>query len=280
MWSIAVHGGAGRIESPFSGWDDGIVAALDAAERALRGGGTALDAACAAVVCLEENPDYNAGRGSVLSSAGTVEMDASVMDHRQDFGGVTQVRTTRNPVLLARAVMEHTPHGLLVGDGLGLELGHEQCANDWFITTKRARALSRANGIELDHGTVGAVVRDAEGRCAAATSTGGMTNKRPGRVGDTPIAGAGTWADATCAVSATGHGELILRSALARRVARFHEDNVIALAAERALAELTALGGSAGLIAVSSRGELTLPFTTLGMYRGWRRQDGRQGLGA
>lgn len=280
VWCLAVHGGAGRIEQPFSGWEAGIAEALDVGAALLADGGTAMDAVTAAVVSLEENPDYNAGRGSVLTSAGTVEMDAAVMDHRRDGGAVTLVRTTRNPIRLARAVMESTPHALLVGDSLALELGLEQRPNDWFITQRRAAALARARGLELDHGTVGAVAVDVHGHCAAATSTGGMTNKRPGRVGDTPILGAGTWADATCAVSCTGHGELILRTALARRVARFREDNALLLAAERALAELAEIDGSAGLIAVDARGAVTLPYTTLGMYRGWRHSDGRGDIGA
>ena len=280
VWCLAVHGGAGRIEQPFAGWEAGIAQALDVGGAVLAEGGTALDAVTAAVVSLEENPDYNAGRGSVLTSAGTVEMDAAVMDHRRDGGAVTLVRTTRNPIRLARAVMEQTPHVLLVGDALALELGLEQRPNDWFITERRAAALARARGLELDHGTVGAVAVDVHGHCAAATSTGGMTNKRPGRVGDTPILGAGTWADATCAVSCTGHGELILRTALARRVARFREDNALERAAERALSELSEIDGAAGLIAVDVRGVVTLPYTTLGMYRGWRHSDGRGDIGA
>ncbi len=278
MWCIAVHGGAGRIEKPFEGWEQGIAAALDAGQRALEQGGSALDAACAAVVVMEEAPGYNASRGSVLTSAGTVEMDASVMNHMQDAGAVTIVKTTRNPILLARAVMEHTPHVMLVGDELALQRGLEQRPNDWFITEKRSRALAKAQGLELDHGTVGAVALDLHGHCAAATSTGGMTRKLPGRVGDTPVIGAGSWADARCAISATGQGEFILRSLLSRRVARWYEHHVLVEAADQALAELSQLGGTAGLVAVSSTGQLALPHTTRGMYRGWRSSDGRAGL--
>jgi isoaspartyl peptidase/L-asparaginase-like protein (Ntn-hydrolase superfamily) len=232
---------------------------------------------------------FNAGRGAVLTADGDVELDAAVMEgeHRH-AGAVAGVRTPRNPILLARAVMDHTPHVMLVGagaDALAAERGLVQVGREWFVTEERVRQLERARaqtfgpdaGAKKDvYGTVGAVAVDLAGHVAAATSTGGMVNKRPGRVGDSPILGAGTWAtDAACAVSGTGHGEPFVRLGVGSRVASWMELGGLSLdqAAERVVhQELPPMGGSGGLIAVDRYGNVALPFNTAGMFRGFQRQ--------
>lgn len=289
-WAVAIHGGAGLIRRA-SLTSEREAACTRSLEQIVRGaaaildaGGTALDAAIAAVVELEDDPLFNAGRGAVLTSAGTAELDASVMDGRdRRAGGVTFVRTVRHPILLARAVMDCTPHVLLVGgEDLADEVGLERVDPSWFVVPERVEQLERAraaNRFHLDHGggdkdvygTVGAVCCDRRGHVAAATSTGGMVNKRPGRVGDTPIVGAGTFAwDATCAVSGTGHGEAFMRSLAAARVSARMELGGQSLeeAARRTVDEdLAAVGGQGGLIAVDAAGRVAMPFNTGGMFR-------------
>lgn len=296
MWAVVVHGGAGLIRrdglSPAREalCHAGLRAALDAGASVLRGGGSALDAAIAAVVVLEDDPVFNAGRGAVLTATGDVELDAAVMDGRdRRAGAVAGVRTARNPVLLARAVMDHTPHVMLVGDGadaLAAERGLPQVGREWFVTEERVRQLERARqgpfGLEAGgarkdvYGTVGAVAVDLHGHVAAATSTGGMVNKRPGRVGDSPILGAGTWAtDAACAVSGTGHGEPFVRLGVGSRVASWMELGGLSLvqAGDRVVhEELPRLEGTGGLIAVDVHGNVASPFNTAGMFRGVARQ--------
>jgi beta-aspartyl-peptidase (threonine type) len=296
--ALAVHGGAGTIsrddatapcQAPYH---KGLCRALATGRDILAAGGRALDAATKAVVALEDDPLFNAGRGSVFTAAATQEMDASVMDgtdHRA--GGVAGIFGPRNPVLAARAVMERSNHVLLMGEG-ALAFCREQgivfAEPSYFFNEKRWRELQdelarrcrgRAEIADEKHGqgTVGAVARDRHSNLAAATSTGGMTGKAPGRVGDSPIIGAGTYADnATCAVSATGHGEFFIRYGAAFEIAarlRF-ADQSLQQAAQAVLDGLAAIGGSGGFIAVDRAGGLTLPFNTAGMYRGYVREDG------
>jgi L-asparaginase / beta-aspartyl-peptidase len=271
-------------------------AALDDALRAghelLEAGGTGLDAVTAAVVVLEDCPLFNAGRGAVFNSAGEHELDAAVMDGSSlRAGAVAGVRATRNPVLAARAVMEKTRHVLLCGDGadrFAAEVGLAVVSHDYYSTEARQLALKRVQRTDREkhdavsaadrHGTVGAVALDAAGNLAAATSTGGFTNKMPGRVGDSPVIGAGTYADnATCAVSGTGSGEHFMRALLAHTVsARMrYLDESLAAAARSALREVAKLGGTGGLVAVDAKGRIAMPFNTDRMYRGYVSAEGK-----
>jgi beta-aspartyl-peptidase (threonine type) len=248
-------------------------------------GGSALDAVTRAVVALEDDPLFNAARGSVFTAAGTQELDASVMDGRDHrAGAVAGIFGPRNPVLAARAVMESSPHVLLIGEG-ALAFCREQrlpfAEPCYFSTEERLRelreALEKLRGDATEEGTVGAVARDRDGNLAAATSTGGMTGKTPGRVGDTPIIGAGTYADnATCAVSATGHGEFFIRYGAAFEIAARlrHTGQSLHQAAEAAIEALAKFGGRGGVVAVDRTGALALPFNTSGMYRGYVRAGG------
>ena len=286
---LAVHGGAGTIDRNRSALDrapsyhEGLRSALAAGRDVLAAGGSALDAVTRAVVVLEDDPLFNAGKGSVFTAAGTQEMDAAVMegrDHRA--GAVAGIFGPRNPILAARAVMEHSQHVLLIGDG-ALAFCREQrvpfAAFGYFSTEERLRELRNALGKrqrDAAEGTVGAVARDRDGNLAAATSTGGMTGKTPGRVGDSPIIGAGTYADnQTCAVSATGHGEFFMRYGSAFEIAarlRYAEQS-LNQAAEAVVETLAELGGRGGVVAVDCAGTLALPFNTSGMYRGYVRGD-------
>jgi len=229
---------------------------------------------------LEDAPVFNAGRGSVLTSDGTVEMDAAVMCGRTlRAGAVAAVTTVRNPVSLARAVMESSDHALLVGagaEGLAAELGLERMDPEWFVTEAQRRRLARDAGDS--RGTVGAVALDDQGRLAAATSTGGVRGQRPGRVGDSPLVGAGTFADAACAVSATGDGEHIMSAVAAHEVSALirYCGLPLAEACEQVVRErLEPLGAAAGLIAVDARGEIAMPFNTAIMHRGWQTAGGQ-----
>jgi len=283
---LCVHGGAGALSRDRLPRDVDVAmrAALTAALRAggevLAADGAALDAVEAAVVVLEDAEVFNAGRGSALTSAGTVEMDASIMrGSDRAAGAVAAVRRVVHPVAAARRLLDGGDVVLLTADGAdafaaraGLELADPAS----FVTPARLRQLERATRVSLDTddpapGTVGAVACDVRGGLAAATSTGGMTRQAPGRVGDSPIPGAGVWADdRTCAVSATGEGERILRCALAHEVdARMRLlDRPIDVACREALDRVKAMAGRAGLIAVDARGRFTTPFVTEGMARG------------
>ncbi len=295
--SLAIHGGAGLIrrESLSSEREAacraGLRAALDAGWAVLEAGGAALDAVEAAVVALEDDPLFNAGRGAVLAAGGGVELDAAIMDGRdRRAGAITGATTPRNPIRAARAVLERTPHVLLCGrgaDALVAEAGLPAATLDWFATDERRTQyaeVARSGGFTLDHGgkdvygTVGAVACDGAGHLAAATSTGGMVNKRPGRVGDSPVIGAGTFAwDATCAVSGTGHGEPFLRLGVAGRVSALMEltDADLARAAHRVIhQDLVELHGQGGLIAVDRHGHVSMPFNTGGMFRASRSPAG------
>jgi beta-aspartyl-peptidase (threonine type) len=287
-WTLVVHGGAGIIEQGNLSPEEerairsALAAALEAGAAILREGGTALDAAEAAVRVLEDDPHFNAGRGSVFTYDGEIEMDAAVMDGRtRDAGAVTGVRRTRNPVTLARRVMEDSPHVLLSREGadaFSIEQGLEQADPDWFEVAERRRQLDelKAQGdayfdAKMKYGTVGAVARDKAGHLAAATSTGGITGKRWGRIGDSPLIGAGTYADDRAgAVSATGSGEYFIRAVVAHEIcarARIADESVLA-AARAVMKDVGALGGTGGVIVVGPDGTGGWAFNSSGMYRG------------
>ena len=293
-WALALHGGAGTVSRSNMdpererAYRDALGRALEAGRAVLDSGGSSLTAVESTVRVLEDEPLFNAGRGAVFTSDGRIELDAAIMDGRNlDCGSVMGITRTRNPVSLARAVMQHSPHVMLQGagaDAFALHVDAEQVEPDWFHTPHRWRQLERARAsrrITLDHdgdvppetslGTVGAVARDAEGNLAAATSTGGMTNKLWGRVGDSPLIGAGTYAsNASCAVSATGHGEYFIRATTARDIAammEFGERSLADAAHWQVMHRLTELGGTGGVIAVGREGPGEFVFNTSGMYR-------------
>jgi len=288
---IALHGGAGTVRrgalstAQARRYRVALERALRAGYACLSAGGSSVDAVVAAVVILEDSPLFNAGRGAVFNAKTEHELDAAVMDGATlRAGAVTCVRHIRNPVFAARAVMERSPHVLLAAAGAERFARREGLAMvpaEYFSTRRRLLALKKAQrtGAEM-HGTVGAVALDCDGNLAAATSTGGYTGKLPGRVGDTPLIGAGTYADGTCAVSCTGLGELFIRAALAYDVSarvRYRGDS-LARAAAGALRILPALGGEGGLVAVDRRGNVAMPFNSDGMYRAAVRRDGRRTL--
>jgi len=297
-FALAVHGGAGTIPreattaSRRSAHHEGLQRALAAGREILAAGGSALDAVTEAVVALEDDPLFNAGRGSVFTDVGTQEMDASVMDggdHRA--GAVAGVFGPRNPILAARAVMERSNQVLLIGEGalafcrkhgvVFAEAGYFYNDRRWRelqdeLERRRIRRAQNAGEVG-EHGTVGAVARDRHGNLAAATSTGGMTGKAPGRVGDSPIIGAGTYADnATCAVSATGHGEFFIRYGAAFEIAARlrYAGQSLQRSARGVIDDLAAIGGSGGVVAIDCTGALALPFNTAGMYRGFVQDGG------
>lgn len=290
--TMIVHGGAGDLgpDDPASsgGVDaprlEGVRRACEAGWEILRGGGSALDAVEAAVRLLEDDPTFNAGTGATLSSAGEVELDASIMDGAAlRCGAVAAVRDVRNPVSLARAVMERSEHVLLAGGGASAfarEVGIPAYDNALLVTPRqRARweAARRGASAGSSHGTVGAVARDARGHLASATSTGGTSMKRPGRIGDTPLVGCGTYADDTlAAVSATGHGERIIQVTLARHAAdRVGAGRSAMEAAREAVATMARrVGGTGGVIVVGPRGEVGFAHSTQVMSRAWVRGDG------
>jgi L-asparaginase / beta-aspartyl-peptidase len=297
MLSIAIHGGAGAVpRSTLSAererlYRDGLAAALDLGYGTLEKGGSSLDAVTAAVQALEDNPLFNAGRGAALTRDGAAELDAAIMEGRQQrAGAVAAVRHVRNPIELARRVMEKSRHVLLVGAGaeeFALEEGLALVPNAYFRTEeRRAQLEGERNGRPVSdlfpssQGTVGAVALDAAGDLAAATSTGGMTNKRQGRVGDSPIIGAGTYAkNGACAVSATGHGEYFIRTVAAHHICAAVEFRGLALqeAVRELLHErLRELGGSGGIIAIDHSGRIVMNFSTEGMFRGARDSSGRR----
>lgn len=297
---LVIHGGAGVLsrESMTPEREAAYHAALDrvlaAGEAVLAADGTALDAVAAAVCALEDEPLFNAGRGAVFTRDGRHEMDAAIMDGRdRRAGAVAGVCGPRNPVLLARCVMERTSHVLMLGEGalaVGREAGMAFEDDAYFFTQERWDSLQEtlrmeaAGELDADparrHGTVGAVARDRAGHLAAATSTGGMTAKRPGRVGDSPVIGAGTFADdRSCAVSATGDGEVFLRLCVAHEIdarMRLAGASLEAAAAAVAMSDLPTLGGSGGLVAVAHDGSIATPFCSEGMYRGWCREGGHR----
>lgn len=287
-WSLAIHGGAGVIERSTLSPDKekayraGLDEALRAGSSVLDRGGSALDAVSAAVRVLEDNPLFNAGRGAVFTAEGQNELDAAIMDGKTlKAGAVAGVTRTRHPIDLARMVMEHSPHVMLAGTGadrFSVERGLEQVDPTWFRTEERWQALLRwrakqTSATDPTHlfGTVGAVAIDAEGNLAAATSTGGMTGKRWGRIGDSPIIGAGTYAkNGQCAVSATGSGEYFIRESAARQVCDrvAWKGESLHDAAQETIKAVGAIGGDGGLIAIGPDGRPVFAINDLGMYRG------------
>ena len=288
-WSIAIHGGAGTLArermtpEKQAAYRAALAAARDAGAKVLAAGGSALDAVEAAIVPLEDDPKFNAGRGAVFTWDGTNELDASIMDGRtRAAGAAAGVTRTRNPIRLARAIMEKSPHVMLAGagaDAFSRAQGLEQAGPDWFATPERRKALedykAKADrvgwrAVDIKYGTVGAVAVDANGHVAAGTSTGGTTGKRWGRVGDSPLIGAGTYADdRACAVSATGAGEYFIRAGVAHEICarmRIKGESAQA-AADAVIAEVGALGGDGGVIVAAPDGSTAFAFNTPGMYR-------------
>jgi len=293
---LVIHGGAGVERAGLSAEEEAqarkaLAAALRAGYAQLKAGKPAVDAVTAAIQVLEDAPQFNAARGAVFTHDGKNELDASIMDGFSGrAGAIAGVHRVRNPILLARAVMEHSKHVMMVGDGaevFAAEQGIELVDPSYFRTEKRWQQLQKALAEEaaqarverpLDYfGTVGALALDAQGKLAAGTSTGGMTNKRYGRVGDSPIIGAGTWADERCAVSGTGWGEFYIRSAAAHEIcARVRlAGQPLARAAEAVIdRDIPKAGGDGGAIALGADGSVAFPFNTEGMYRGWIGADG------
>jgi beta-aspartyl-peptidase (threonine type) len=292
-WRLVVHGGAGseRIAHDDPGHEAraraGLSEALEAGSAILANGGSAIDAVEAAARVLEEDACFNAGRGSVLTEQAEVELDAAIMDGRdRRAGAVSGIKTTRAPVSLARRLMERGPHVLLAGpaaDRFAAEVGIEQVPNDFFILPERRRQLEEALAAgsaadPIKYGTIGAVAVDVNGNVASATSTGGITAKRWGRVGDSPLIGAGTYADNRAgAVSATGSGEFFIRAVASHELtARMRlGGETLQQALDAVLADIQALGGKGGLIAVAPNGEAAWGFTTPAMYRGMAHEGGQ-----
>ncbi len=293
MFGLAIHGGAGTLPRAETSdekqlqYGEGLSEALEAGYAVLRTGGSSLDAVTRAVVVLEDNPLFNAGKGAVFTWDGRNELDAAIMDGRNlTAGAVCGVTHIRNPIELARTVMEHSEYVLLNGSGaedFALERGFELVPVEYFHTAERWKQLERLrsgdgrlSALTISHvGTVGAVALDDRGNLAAATSTGGMTGKRFNRIGDSPIIGAGTYADdRSCAVSATGHGEIFIRAAVAHDICarvRFGGRDLGTAVREVVHQELPALHGEGGVIAIDSRGEIAMEFNSEGMFRACKR---------
>ncbi len=303
-FGLVIHGGAGTIERSNltpereREYRAGLERALAAGYEILKRGGASLDATEAAVRVLEDDPHFNAGKGAVFTNAGTNELDAAIMDGKTlKAGAVANLRHIQNPIDLARMVMDKSPHVLMTGEGAetfakenGVPLLPDQ---KYFFTQERWDALQKMKAAEKSggagekkfiisdqdrHGTVGAVALDQNGNLAAATSTGGTTNKKAGRVGDSPIIGGGTYANnQTCAVSCTGDGEYFIRAVVAHEISALMEYRGMPLrdAAQNALDRAKQLGGSGGLIAIDTNGEIALPFNTNGMYRGYVDPQGK-----
>jgi len=295
---LVVHGGAGVIRKDLTPEKEKEVradleTALGAGYAVLKSGGSSLDAVEKTIVVLEDSPRFNAGKGAVFTHEGVNELDAAIMDGATlRAGAIAGVHRVRNPILLARAVMEKSPHVMLTGDGaeaFAKTVGITLVDPSYFRTDERWRQLQEALKAEekkqasalgraIHYGTVGAVALDREGRLAAGTSTGGMTNKRWGRVGDSPIIGAGTYANAHCAVSATGWGEYYIRATAAHDICarvEYAKQPVAKAAHDVVMDVIPKLGGDGGVIALDSDGNFALPFNTDGMYRGWVDRDGK-----
>ncbi len=295
---LVIHGGAGVIRRDMTpAKEKAVRAAMTLALRSgyaqLKAGKPALDAVTAAIVVLEDDPNFNAGKGSVFTHDGKNELDAAIMDgNTLRAGAVADVQRVKNPILLARAVMEHSPHVMLAGDGaeeFAKEQGIDLVDPAYFHTEERWQQLQKAlkeDAAKKPHadvetakhfGTVGAVALDADGHLAAGTSTGGMTDKRWGRIGDSPIIGAGTYANSGCAVSGTGWGEYYMRTVAAHEICMMVTQMRVPLkraAAQVINQEIPSMGGNGGAIALDADGHIAIPFNTDGMYRGWIGADG------
>ncbi len=287
-WTLVIHGGAGSmvrgklLPEKDSAARAGLNRALEAGSAVLENGGSAMDAVSAAIMVMEDDENFNAGKGAVFTYKGVNELDASIMDGTtMGAGAVTGARYTKNPILLARAVMEKSPHVMLSREGadeFSREQGLEQVSPDYFATPERWRQLEELKAkklgwydVDLKYGTVGAVAVDSDGNVAAGTSTGGLTGKRWGRIGDSPVIGAGNYADnRACAISATGAGEFFIRLGVAHEIcARMRMLNEDAkTAADHVIKELGLLGGTGGVIVAAPDGTATFSFNTPGMYRG------------
>ncbi len=295
-WAIVIHGGAGVIErKKLTKTKDRAIRlalqdALAAGAKVLEEGGTSVDAVAAAVMLLEDDPNFNAGKGAVLTYDGGVSLDAAIMDGTtRKAGAIAGTTIAKNPVFAARKVMEESPHVMLSGPGADefvREQGLETEAQAYFETPERRRQLDEMKAkqvgwfdVDLKYGAVGAVALDKDGHVAAATSTGGLTGKRWGRIGDSPIIGAGTYADdRACAVSATGAGEYFIKVGVAHEICarvRMKGEKVVA-AAKTVMAEVKALGGDGGVIVLTPDGQIGWSFNTPGMYRGGRDSTGRE----
>ncbi|TNY27353.1 isoaspartyl peptidase/L-asparaginase family protein [Fulvimonas soli] len=295
---LVVHGGAGVIRREMDPAREkairaALAQALQQGYAQLKAGKPAVDAVSAALVVLEDDPNFNAGKGAVFTHDGRNELDAAIMDgYTLRAGAVAAVHRVKNPILLARAVMEHSPHVMLVGDGaeaFAREQGVTLVDPSYFRTEERWRQLQKALKEDAAHekhadpetarhfGTVGAVALDAQGHLAAGTSTGGIVDKRWGRVGDSPIIGAGTYANSGCAVSGTGWGEFYIRTVAAHEICMRVTQMRVPVqraAAEVINQEIPAMGGNGGAIALDDQGHVAMPFNTDGMFRGWIGDDG------
>jgi L-asparaginase / beta-aspartyl-peptidase len=284
MTALILHGGAGaRRERNYDAEVVHMREVVEAMKIRLDAGDSALDVAVAAVVLLEDSGLYVAGKGASPNLAGAYELDASIMDgSTQRAGAVAALQGFRNPVVAARAVMDRTPHVLLVGEGAGLfahDQGLEPIADEaaWF--TGAGQGEDNHPPGTLSHGTVGCCVLDAQGRLAAATSTAGVFGKMPGRAGDTPIPAAGTWADGRVAASGTGQGEYFIRVAATAQVAwRVKAGQTLAEATQAVIDEIGGLGGDGGLIALDAGGNIACPFNSQGMKRAWLTSEGEIGV--
>jgi beta-aspartyl-peptidase (threonine type) len=286
QWAIVIHGGAGTIlkenmsDEVEKLYMDKLQEALDAGSTILSNGGTSIDAITKAITTMEDSPLFNAGKGSVFTAEGINEMDASIMDGSNiNAGAVAGVRTIKNPVLAARAVMTNSSHVMLNGAGadeFAKEQGLEIVDSSYFFTSRRWKSFKNANKDKF--GTVGAVALDMHGNLAAATSTGGMTNKMKGRIGDSPIIGAGTYADnKSCAVSATGHGEYFIRNVVAYDIAALMKYSGVSLKEASnyvILKKLKDQNAEGGIIALDKAGNFVMTFNTKGMYRAFKNSAG------
>lgn len=309
-FGLVLHGGAGVIERASmtpereAEYRAKLTEARDAGYVVLERGGSALDAIVATIIVLEDSPLFNAGKGAVFTAEGTCELDSSIMDGRtQAAGAVAGLKRIKNPITLARTVMEKSVHVMLTGDGaekFAQQQGFAFVPNDYFYTPRRREQLERAQQRETEktkgkksaslddafdrlsrYGTVGCVALDRQGNLAAGTSTGGMTNKRFGRIGDSPIIGAGTYANnATCAVSATGWGEFFIRATVAHDISAQMEykGTPLATAAQATMDKVAKLGGDGGVVCIDKDGNVAMPFNTAGMYRGYRVSTGKAGI--
>ncbi len=289
QYVLAIHGGAGTLSrermtrEQQDQYTSKLNEALEAGEAVLSSGGTSLDAVRAAIMIMEDSPLFNAGRGAVFTNQLRVELDASVMDGQtRNAGAIAGVTDIKNPVLGAIAVMENSPHVMMAGTGasdFAAGQGLEIVENSYFHTERRREAVKRQIEAEKQ-GTVGAVALDTYGNLAAATSTGGMSNKRYGRIGDSPVIGAGTWAcNSTCAVSATGHGEYFIRNVVSYDIAALMEYSGMTLneASGHVInSKLVEAGGTGGVVAVDRYGNVSMPFNTEGMYRGYVKSTGEK----